>query len=497
MVNSLNSVSNNTILLSVLVFIVFFFMFSLLGAYLNKKYKFPKIKISLIIVFILITLRVILEIHEVTWNKSKLNAIIYIGIMFFVIKLFDYMIIDFYAKKTKFEMPKLIHDIIIMIIYIVAFFSILKMQLGIDITPLLTTSAVISMVIGLALQDTLSNFIAGIVIHIESPFKYNDWIGVNNIDGRVIEINWRTVKILTFSNDFYIIPNSIIAKSQITNYNAPTKNHLRVIKIRASYDESPNKIKEIILETAKEIPYVLKDPDPIINIVDYQEYYIEYNVRLWIDDFGKKRIVTDEFLSKLWYKLKRENIRPPYKRQEIYNFESNKIVDCKYEALEEKIFYLKSIDLFKNMEKNVLEKIVNKMNEMFYGKKEILFRQGDEGDSFFLIYKGEVDIFLDNEKIATLKKGDFFGEMSLLLGKNRTATTIAKTDLKCFVIDKINFSIIIQTYPEILETISKTLSNRETLNMENKNNTKNNLKETTSFSNEKNILRMLKDFFNI
>lgn len=224
--------------------------------------------------------------------------------MYFAIKLLEYIILDVYVKKSKFVVPKLMHDIAVSLIYFIVFFSVLKMQLGIDLTPLLTTSAVISMVIGLALQDTLSNFIAGIVIHIERPFKYGEWVLVNGIEGKIVEINWRTVKILTFSNDFLVIPNSAVVKDSIINFNYPTPNHLHTLEIGVSYDEPPNKLKAAAKEIAMDIPYVLKQPEPIITLVKYNDFSIDYEIKLWINDFGKKNLYQMNFLQDYGINLK-------------------------------------------------------------------------------------------------------------------------------------------------------------------------------------------------
>lgn len=491
----------NMILLSILIFVSLFFISLFTSIYFQKRFNLQRIKTPLVTISILVSVRIIFELNKIEWNKNKINAFIYIGIMYFAIKLLDYIILDVYVKKSKFVVPKLMHDIAVSLIYFIVFFSVLKMQLGIDLTPLLTTSAVISMVIGLALQDTLSNFIAGIVIHIERPFKYGEWVLVNGIEGKIVEINWRTVKILTFSNDFLVIPNSAVVKDSIINFNYPTPNHLHTLEIGVSYDEPPNKLKAAAKEIAMDIPYVLKQPEPIITLVKYNDFSIDYEIKLWINDFGKKKFVSDEFFTRLWYKFKRENIKIPYPIREIYTHEERKTNTKTSEFICINCEYIKAVDIFSELDHNIIEKIAQKAIKELYGKNEILFKQGDAGDSFFIIISGEVDVVINDKKTVILKNGNFFGEMSLLTGKERAATIIARTDMECLVISKQNFSEIVNLYPEVLENLSKTLVKRE---MENKLEADNKLKNTLSKNEkmlaekkEKSVLKKIKDFFDV
>lgn len=153
------------------------------------------------------------------------------------------------------------------------------------------------------------------------------------------------------------------------------------------------------------------------------------------------------------------------------------------------------------MDHNIIEKIAQKAIKELYGKNEILFKQGDAGDSFFIIISGEVDVVINDKKTVILKNGNFFGEMSLLTGKERAATIIARTDMECLVISKQNFSEIVNLYPEVLENLSKTLVKRET---ENKLEADNKLKNTLSKNEkmlaekkEKSVLKKIKDFFDV
>ncbi|MBF0568344.1 MAG: mechanosensitive ion channel [Nitrospirae bacterium] len=205
---------------------------------------------SLIYYALLVLLAVAIGIY-VFVNKPPVdikvtNAFVY-GLFFYgIFKIADYFFSTLYIERAKIAVPKLIHDIVTAVIYAIALFAILKIQFGIDLTPIITTSAVFSMVIGLALQDTLTNLIAGVVLHIETPFRINDWIRVKETDGKVVEINWRTTKLLTRTNDYLVIPNGNIIKDTILSVNYPTPNQIMSLFVGVDYETPPNKVKQVI-----------------------------------------------------------------------------------------------------------------------------------------------------------------------------------------------------------------------------------------------------------
>ena len=111
-----------------------------------------------------------------------------------------------------------------------------------------TTSAVGAVVAGLALQDTLGNFVAGLAIQVEKPFRLGHWIRLGEWEGEVAEITWRAVKVRTRDGNQVIIPNGELSKSALTNYSepaAPTRVH---VEVGAAYEHPPSAVKAAIHE---------------------------------------------------------------------------------------------------------------------------------------------------------------------------------------------------------------------------------------------------------
>lgn len=382
-----------------------------------------------------------------------------IAAAFSVIKLMDSLINDgpvFLRNREK--PPKLVRSLYIFIVMLIVVIGVMKVNLGVNLTAIVTTSAVLSMVIGLALQDTLTNLIAGVVLHSEKSIKIGDFVKVNEIEGIVIEMSWRATKIQSNVNGGVIyIPNSIVVKQSTLNYNQ-ARLHLIKVGVGVSYEETPNKVADVLLGVAKENQEILKEPAAEVRVISYGESSINYELRIWSDKYDRKKIIESDIYKNIWYAFHRNGIKIPFPVREIHNFSEN-AESINRNREKEEIF--KKIEFFKDLTEQEIKELFPRTKSRVYGKNEKIFTEGDEGDSFFVIYKGKVSIIINGDRVATLKKGDFFGEMSLFTGKQRSATAIAEEDLELLVLDKAGFSEIIMNNESIIHKISEAISRRE------------------------------------
>ena len=138
-----------------------------------------------------------------------------------------------------------------------------------DVTALIATSAVTSLVLGLALQPILGNFFAGLVISIEKPFRINDWIKVGEHEGRVAAITWRTTHLRTRDNDNLVIPNSKMADERVLNYYYPHPVHREKVRVGVTYGEPPYRVRRALLDCAVGVAGILDKPAPDVLLVSF------------------------------------------------------------------------------------------------------------------------------------------------------------------------------------------------------------------------------------
>jgi len=153
-----------------------------------------------------------------------IDAALVFFVAFFFIRLLNAGLLAWYARRQAvFPLPKVLHGFILAVLYLALLFAVLKQLLGINITPFLATSAILTMILGLALQGVLSNILSGMTLNFTKSFTRGDWIKVREVEGVVLETNWRETRILDRASNIVVIPNNVVSGEMVTNFAAPDK----------------------------------------------------------------------------------------------------------------------------------------------------------------------------------------------------------------------------------------------------------------------------------
>jgi small-conductance mechanosensitive channel len=324
----------------------------------------------------------------------------------------------------------------------------------------LTTSAVSAVVVGFALQDTLGNAIAGLAIQSEKPFNIGHWISVGEHQGRVAEVTWRATKLRTKTGNFVIVPNSEAGKVAITNYSEPAAPTRLSVDVGVSYDAAPNVVKAAIKEALANCPLVLEAPAPDAMINDFAASSIVYRVRFWTNDFELDEEAADQVRSSLYYAFKRKGIDIPYPIQVEYSKEPPVVDEAAASAERERL--LAGIDLFAPFGEADRATIAARMQSREFADGERIVREGQSGQSMYIVAAGQVRVVLEATKsqVATIGAGGYFGEMSLLTGDPRTATVVAEGDVRVLEIDADVFRQIGDVSPHTVEQVGVAAATR-------------------------------------
>ena len=334
--------------------------------------------------------------------------------------------------------PKLLLDILRLILVLIGACFVVSGVWKQDLSGLLTALGVSSIVLGLALQNTLDNVMVGIAVLFERPFQVGDWITVGAITGEVMEMNWRSVRVRTRSRDLVVIPNSVIGKETLINISRPTRAHAESHVLGFSYDDPPNKVKRVILSVVRSTRGVLADPAPAVRTKNYAAYSIEYQVRFFIDDYPKVQEINDEFMTRVWYAAKRNGLSIPFPTNTNFEIRHDApVIVPKYRPVD----VLNSVPVFVPLSPEELEQLSHDCERFDFGRGERVVHQGDAGDAMYVVLEGTAIVTIrtgdDAEReVARLSRGEFFGEMALLTGDPRTASVTAVDDLAVLAIHK-------------------------------------------------------------
>ncbi len=324
----------------------------------------------------------------------------------------------------------------------------------------LTTSAVSAVVIGFALQDTLGNAFAGLAIQSERPFNVGHWIRVGDFEGRVAEVTWRATKLRTKAGNFVVVPNNIVSKEAITNYSEPSPTVRIDVEVGASYLASPGAVKAAIGEALANSPRVLKTPAPDVVLAAFDSSAINYRVRFWIEDYERDEAARDEVRTNIYYAFARHGIEIPWPIQVQY--ERDWAESDPQAGATERTRLLSGVDLFAGLDAETLTDIAKATKARAYGNGEAIVREGDAGDSMFIVGSGRAAVVLepDRREVATIDVGGYFGEMSLLTGDRRTATVLARGDTLVFELDADLFRRLGATHPRAVEQVAIAAATR-------------------------------------
>lgn len=188
---------------------------------------------------------------------------------------------------------------------------------GVSITPLLASLGIAGLAVGLALQDTLSNFFSGVYILISQPVRINDYIQLENgLKGYVTNIGWRETRIRTLPNNTVVIPNSKLSQSIITNYYLPQKEMACLVQVGVSYASDLEKVEKVTVEVGKQVLEKvtggIKSFDPFIRYHTFADFSVNFTVILRISEFVDQYMITHEFIKALHKRYKAEGIEIPF-----------------------------------------------------------------------------------------------------------------------------------------------------------------------------------------
>lgn len=365
------------------------------------------------------------------------------------------------------EIPRILRDLMQGIAYLITGLVVLTRS-EIDVTKVFTASVLTTAVIGLALQETLGNVMAGLALQLERDLEIGDWISLDDkIAGQIREIRWRATTIVTKNGDLTLIPNTAITRGMIVNYSRPTTAHRQWIHVRVHFRHPPARVRDVIVAAVRALPFVRIDPPADCILHEFKDDASVYSVRYWMDDVRRDDTMDSAVRSAIWYALHRAGMEIPFPSRNINVTEMNEDRARRKDDEEyaRRIDALSRVDVFRALDAERIDRLSRRMKMLIFGPDETILRQGDPGDSLYLVRNGTVAVQIgagaSPKELATLGPGQFFGEMSLMTGASRSATVVAKSDVECYVVDKEAFQEIVQEKPELAGTISEILARRQ------------------------------------
>ncbi len=376
-----------------------------------------------------------------------------------LVRLLVFLIFDFLvARRAATRTPRVVRDLVVFLLYVAGLLLIMKYFLRSDISWLGVSSAVLTVVVGLAVQDILGNLFAGIVLNVENVLRLGDWIRIDGSEGRVEQLGWRSILVRTVDQELVTVPNGAVAKADVlVRGPGGTPVALRVI-VGASYRHPPDGVSDVILGAVREAGEVLAEPAPQVVVKDFADSAVTYEVKFWTADYARQTPVCGDVRRRIWYAFRRHGIDIPFPIRDLRVRRPTAAAEADSRDL---MAALRDNDVLASLDEQQLTRLLAGTEVVLFGRDEVVIREGEPGDALFQVLDGRVRVLKEKRELAVLDHGDFFGEISLVTGDPVSATVVAVAPSRLLRVTSARFRESVNMNETMARKLSEVIARRQ------------------------------------
>lgn len=334
---------------------------------------------------------------------------------------------------------------------------------NVNLSAALTALGVTSLVVSFALQDTLGGLASGFTLLADQPFQPGDWIRSGDVEGRVVDVNWRSSRIQTRNGDLVIVPNGQLAGATITNYDEPARLHRVVVELQVAFSNSPTAAKDMLIAAARSTPGVLSEPPPQALVVQIDDPLMGYEVHLWIDDYSIVPRVKSDFGSLVWYHSHRMGVPLPSPAQDLYLWDGIKTAEAGRRDHASVLRGLRLAELFDQLSDDDLDELSSGVEPARFASGETILAARD--DELVLIERGLARLTVALEdgasaSVAEISDGEVVAMIDPSEIRGRSLTLVAVRDCDVLLLDGNVASAVISRSPALTAALDQLATSR-------------------------------------
>jgi small-conductance mechanosensitive channel len=364
--------------------------------------------------------------------------------------------LDALFQRRDWHRERLFQDVLGAVVFLAAIVASLAFVLGLPVSGLVATSGAMAIVLGLAIQSTLSDVFAGIVLNTTEPYHIGNWVSVDGVEGKVMEMNWRATHLLTSQGNIVIVPNSVAAKAKITNNSRPSSLHGVTITLEISPEERPATVLGALERAIAGISTVMKDPAPFALVKGASTNSIQYQVTAYIDDMARMTAVNNALYDLCHRHLAAAGI-------ELRPLGVSRLPPRDVASRRQRL--LSQVELFSTLQGDELEALSGRLSRHEYEPNQIVVASGDVTDYLMIVESGVLSVSVDEPggpvESTRLGPGDAIGEAGVVAGLPVLAQITTVTRTVIYRLDKTDLTPFLQNRPEIGQNMCRLLSERQ------------------------------------
>ncbi|WP_448724783.1 mechanosensitive ion channel domain-containing protein [Pseudomonas farris] len=324
---------------------------------------------------------------------------------------------------------RLLQDLLGAVIFLIAVIAALAYVLELPVKGVLATSGALAIIVGLALQSTLSDVFSGIVLNTTKPYQLDDWISIDGTEGRVTDIDWRATRLQTAQGSMAVIPNSLAAKAKIVNFSRPSDIFGVSISLQVSPHSRPQTVIDALERAMQGCRFLLNKPAPSVSLKSSGSTGVEYEISGFVISMDQKRMVRNQLFDLAFRHLQASGVSL------LSSVEPNAPA-----ALSQPRALLESSNIFSTLRQEEKETFSQNMKLQTFRAGEMILPAGEVSDHLFIIESGVVSVTLSRGgtkfEAGRMGPGEVIGEAGILSDESALADFSAKTFCTLYRIEK-------------------------------------------------------------
>jgi small-conductance mechanosensitive channel len=355
-----------------------------------------------------------------------------------------------------------------------AFGYIIALQLtGFNLASIAVLAGGLGVGIGFGLQELTKNLTSGLTLLVERKLKVGDFIEFEQTKGYIREISIRFTTILTIDGAELIVPNTILTSNRVQNWHYPDSRIRVIVPVGVAYGTDPLVVTEILLQSAYMSGEIAFNPPPKVIFNGFGDSALNFELWVWVEKVERAVFLRSSLHFIIEHNLRHRGITIPFPQRELWlrnasSFEA--VSDTNQDGMKPSMLpslkeMLLEVSYFQHFNDLQLRILIEMGCRKHLNDGEILIRQGERTNYFCIILQGQVDAIYENEnfsrKVFTFIKGQYFGELPLMLEAPYPTTMQAVGETLLFLLDRQGFQHLIATYPALAEEFAQALAQRQ------------------------------------